>query len=443
MNQTTYPSMSGAQRSGRLAYYPPVGLARFGVLLILAGAALAISALLVAPHLFKQGAAIVDNPAMCGQDFQIDTYGCEGVFASRYAVLWGQPLALWGMAYFLGIVVWLLAAGRALAFNALFLLVCLAGAIGSVAMLVILLVVLPGMCRWCLAVNGLNFLLTIMVISCYVSSHRSPPRPGPAARTIIMSGVLAVCSGSAVMLTTEALMLTSRAGLYKQQYFKLWLNTDYQRWLFVKQKRLAIPFGTSDQVLGPRKAKLRITVFKDFQCPACHRAWQQLKQLQEQYPRHIALVAKHYPLDKTCNDRVLRSRHPFSCAAARASQAAYLVGGEQAFWKYYQLLEMEENYKQLDMAPYMKLAGDAGLDLAEFEQALADPRVEQVIAADVKLAGKLKITGTPAIFFNGKHVRGWNAKNLLDLLARKELTRKGVKLPRKSKPEQGTELPAK
>ena len=85
------------------------------------------------------------------------------------------------------------------------------------------------------------------------------------------------------------------------------------------------------------------------------------------------------------------------------------------------------------MVPYMKLAGEAGLDLAKFERARADPRVERAIAADVKLAGKLKVTGTPAIFFNGKRVRGWNAKKLLDLLARKELTRLGVKLPAKRK----------
>ena len=341
MNQTAYQSMPGAQRSGRLAYHPPVGLVRFGILLILASAALTISVLLVSPHLFKQGAAIVANPAMCGQDFQIDSYGCQGVFASRYAVLWGQPLALWGTAYFLGIVVWLLAAGRALAFNALFFLVCLAGAIGSTAMLVILIVVLPGMCRWCLVIHGLNFLLTIMVVSCYASSRRSPTRPGPTARTIILAGVLALASGSAVMVAVGTLQVASRAEQYKRQYLKLWLNTNYQRGLFARQKRHAIPLHTSDLVLGPRKAKLRITVFKDFQCPACHQAWRQLKQLQEQYPQHIALVFKHYPLNKACNKRSSSGRHPFACAAARASQAAYLVGGEQAFWKYHQLLEKE------------------------------------------------------------------------------------------------------
>jgi len=436
MTQLPYPRKQ-PQRAG--AHEPPVGWVRFILMLLLAAAGLALCCLLLTRFALKQPASILENPAMCGEPMDITAYGCAGVFASRYAAWLGLPLPIWGAGYFLGMIVWLLAAGRRLAFNWMFLLACLAALLASAAMMYVLSVVLPGTCRWCQVVHLVNFVFITFGVSCWMSSQKTQVKAPGAIRTTILAALLSLSIVALFGLGIAALMFAGRSNQYSRSYLALRLDPEYQQWLFARTPRKRIPLMRSDHVLGPRKARLKIFVFKDFQCPSCHEAWQLLKDIQGKYPQHIALIPKNYPLDKRCNPRVKTSMHPFSCAAAKAAEAAAVAGGEEKFWKYHQLLQ---NYRRkLELAPYLKLAVEAGFNSLQFQQALLDEKVERAIQRDIELAAKLGVHATPAIFINGKYVDGWKAKGLLEKLIRRELIRLGAKLPKEQRP--GATRPAK
>jgi protein-disulfide isomerase len=87
-----------------------------------------------------------------------------------------------------------------------------------------------------------------------------------------------------------------------------------------------------------------------------------------------------------------------------ASQAAYEVGGSEAFWKYHDLVFA--NAKALTPANFTAWAAQIGLDKAKFAAALNDPKVKAKVEADIAAGKPVGVRGTPAFFINGKFLSG-------------------------------------
>ena len=73
---------------------------------------------------------------------------------------------------------------------------------------------------------------------------------------------------------------------------------------------------------GNKNAKVKIAVFKDFQCPFCGRVSAPLKQLEKENKGKVAIVFKHFPLSNQCNPGMGSDMHPAACLAAYWSMAA-------------------------------------------------------------------------------------------------------------------------
>ena len=146
---------------------------------------------------------------------------------------------------------------------------------------------------------------------------------------------------------------------------------------------------------GPADAPITIVEFADFQCPACGRVDQTLRQLEERYPGKIRFVWKDYPLAK----------HPFAMAAAEAARAA----GEQGrFWEMHDKLLAEQGPP--DRATIDGYARELGLDLDRFYKALDGGLESARVAADRRqgdsLAGSDPRLYTPTFFVNGRKMVG-------------------------------------
>jgi protein-disulfide isomerase len=146
----------------------------------------------------------------------------------------------------------------------------------------------------------------------------------------------------------------------------------------------------SSPVIGAQDARVTLTVFMDFQCPYCSREFPEIEKLLKQYPQDLRLVIKHFPL----------ASHKFATPAAIGALAADRQG------KYLDLTrELLKNFRALDEAVLMKLAGEAGLDLEKFQQDRADSAHQQQIQRDRQLARKAGVRGVPSLYINGKPVQ--------------------------------------
>ena len=142
---------------------------------------------------------------------------------------------------------------------------------------------------------------------------------------------------------------------------------------------------------GPAEADVEIVEFSDFQCPFCGRVTPTLKQVEKEYGEKVRIVFKHLPL----------SIHPKAPAAHAAAEAAHRQG---KFWEMHD--KIFANQQQMSPEQYRIYAEELGLDLARFDQDVADPAVKKRIDGDTQEAAKLLVRGTPGFFINGRFLSG-------------------------------------
>ncbi len=154
---------------------------------------------------------------------------------------------------------------------------------------------------------------------------------------------------------------------------------------------------------GPEDAPVTITLFSDFECAFCARLPKILDQVADEYPREVRIAFKHYPL---------RS-HPFALPAAQAAVAAQQ---QDRFWEFHDRLFM--HYDELDQARIDKIAKDLGLDAARFEKDRNAARTKNLIEADRREGHQAGVTGTPAMFINGKKQYRRDMNSVVDAIER-------------------------
>jgi len=141
---------------------------------------------------------------------------------------------------------------------------------------------------------------------------------------------------------------------------------------------------------GPENAQVTITVFDDFECPYCARLMPTLNQVVAAYPTQVRMVFKHFPLNM----------HKSARLAAMASIAARNQG---KFWPLHD--QLFANYNKLNEGKIRELAESVGLDMDRFDKDLADPALQQEIAADLQLGTASGGRGTPAVYINGAQLK--------------------------------------
>ncbi len=142
---------------------------------------------------------------------------------------------------------------------------------------------------------------------------------------------------------------------------------------------------------GPADALVTIVAFSDFQCPFCKKVNVTLDAVREVYGDDLRVVFRNRPLNF----------HPQARPAAKAALAAAKQG---KFWEMHDALF--DKQQELKGALYAEIAGELGLDVAQFEADFANPELEQMISEDERLAAAFGANGTPAFFINGRFLSG-------------------------------------
>ncbi len=160
---------------------------------------------------------------------------------------------------------------------------------------------------------------------------------------------------------------------------------------------------------GPEGAPVTIVEFSDFQCTYCSRVVPTLEKIQRKFGDKVRLVFRQFPL---------RSIHPLAQKAAEASLCAH---DQQKFWKMHDA--MFEDQKRLGVEQLKATAERLGLDTEAFNECLDSSRHAARIDDDVRAGTQAGVTGTPAIFINGRFLSGAQPYDAIAKLIGEELDR--------------------
>lgn len=169
-------------------------------------------------------------------------------------------------------------------------------------------------------------------------------------------------------------------------------------------------------IKGPGNAPVTITVFSDFECAFCARLPKILDQVAAEYPGEVRIAFKHYPL----------RNHQFALPAATAAVAAQQQG---KFWEFHDRLFL--HFNELDEARIDKIVKDLGLDAARFQKDRNDDRTLNIIETDRQEGYQAGVTGTPAMFINGKKQYRRDMNAIVDAIERELEARSRANPPAK------------
>ena len=270
------------------------------------------------------------------------------------------------------------------------------------------------------------------------------PRPWPTFRAVVTTLIvflLAVCgqhffwlraSCGAQLKETQKKMEKSACqeeiNTWKRatEYYRRQFNRYDERWQFVYMSwayEPALPLVIDGEPFhGPATARHTIVLFSDVQCPACARFEEYLRNIvipaSERYGG-VKIIFKHYPLCKECNPYNLNNLHPQACMAARAIEAARILGGTDAFWQMHDwLISHRERMKGADKAWFVKQSQQFGFNANAFAEAMDSKEALDRIRRHVEEGENLgkgivpdkqrddyKVTGTPTVLVDYRYMR--------------------------------------
>ncbi|MBL8689026.1 MAG: thioredoxin domain-containing protein [Rhodospirillaceae bacterium] len=150
-----------------------------------------------------------------------------------------------------------------------------------------------------------------------------------------------------------------------------------------------LAFDPGSPVLGNPTGDVTVVEFFDYRCPYCKRTAPVIDQLVKEDGR-IRRVMKEFPI-----------LGPESLFASRVALAAK---AQDKYEPMHRLLIAAKG--ALDQETVMKLAKEAGLDMAQLKRDLNSAAIDEALKKNRDLAGQLEITGTPAFIIGKEFVPG-------------------------------------
>lgn len=147
---------------------------------------------------------------------------------------------------------------------------------------------------------------------------------------------------------------------------------------------------------GPAHAPVMVVEFSDMQCPHCKQAAPNIEQLLELEPE-IHFVFQNFPLPS--HDWAEKAAGYVDCVG-RASN--------EGMWKFIQkTFEEQANITEANADEKLKaIVSDLGLKADEIAACAVKPDTKARIEASIVLGKSVGVSGTPAIFVNGRPLGG-------------------------------------
>lgn len=155
---------------------------------------------------------------------------------------------------------------------------------------------------------------------------------------------------------------------------------------------------TDRNTQGPADAPVTVTVFSDFECPACKSfATGAEKQIVDEYvdTGKVRFEYKHFPLPQ---------HNP---SATQGALAAECAADQGQFWPMHDYLFQEAGKagtSTFTLSRLRAMSDALGLDTATFSKCVSESQYAQKVREDIRDGQQMGVNATPTIYVNGQKV---------------------------------------
>lgn len=161
--------------------------------------------------------------------------------------------------------------------------------------------------------------------------------------------------------------------------------------------------------VGPADAPVTIVEFSDFECPFCSRVNPTLEQVKQNYGDKVRVVFRQFPL----------AMHP---NAQKAAEASLCADDQGKFWELHDMMFADQRNLTVPQIKE-KAASIEGLDGEAFNACLDSGEKADEVAADMAAGQQAGVSGTPALFINGRLLSGAQPYEAVSVIIDDELSR--------------------
>jgi protein-disulfide isomerase len=194
-----------------------------------------------------------------------------------------------------------------------------------------------------------------------------------------------------------------------QQTFYKGLEAKYKVEHLMEPDRVQV--AATGPAQGPENAPITIVEFSDFQCPYCSRLIPTLDQVKQQYGDKVRIVFRQFPLN-------------FHENAQKAAEASLCANDQGKFWQMHDA--MFQNQQALAVDALKAKAVELGMTAETFNSCLDSGKYANQVQADMQEGSAAGVTGTPAMFVNGRFISGAVPLEQITKVIDDELRRKGI-----------------
>ncbi|MFW5871664.1 MAG: thioredoxin domain-containing protein [bacterium] len=342
------------------------------------------------------------SPLICDVN---ETVNCSKIIGSSQGELFGVPLGIWGMVY------WLIALG--LVFLPQFSKVSLkyvafwrtfvsgVGFVSALALIYISYFILKGICEFCSVVQASCIIYFFAAFMSYKKIDKNSPYLASKNDFIKFAGSVVV--SLIIPLLVFASTKTFFHNYYKKNAPRITTERDGEGYQTQAPFLPLLDNKDVDYSLGIDSAPVELIEFTDFECPYCqllHEKLQELKPLVDE--GKVKIYFRNWPL----------SYHKY---AKKLAIAARCAGKQEKFWEFADWsFKIAKKYAR---EPDKKEAffsekgienkiQSLSLDVSEFKTCLKDASILEKLKRDRNDATHLGGEGTPFLIINGSPYKG-------------------------------------
>jgi uncharacterized membrane protein/protein-disulfide isomerase len=316
---------------------------------------------------------------------------CDTVAQSPWSVLWGLPLALWGVyAYALFLVLLIPLRQRDdenVSAWSVFSFLALLASCFSIYLAVLSATRIHSWCVLCIISYAVNFLLAF---ASWITFRRFSTSQFFSALPSAFNVLTHTASIKWAVPLLLALVIVTR----------FFIPTYWVQEMATANAKVANGITTDGNPwIGAETPLIVIEECTDYQCFQCRKIHTFLRQLINQHPNRLRLVHRHFPLDNEFNRIIAPS--PFHVGSGRLALVGIVAANHGSFWAVndalYLAAQAKEESIQIDaFAEIMQISAD---------QLVAEMYSEKTLKHlqhDIVQGLQHGITGTPSFVVGGK-----------------------------------------